>query len=113
MNILHQRKTFCYFPTGFGKSTTCQSLPWLATRISRLVIDVQFEPEEMLRESCSQRVGKFHQNGIVLIISPLNAVMSDQIDKSEKPNMDAVKAEDLQRGIQETPRSPISGLTFA
>ena len=63
----------------------------------------------MLCESCCV-TGKFHQNGIMLIISRLNALRDNQIEEVERPNMNAVKAEDLQRGIQETPWGPISGL---
>ena len=47
----------------------------LATIISILVADAQLEVEEMTYESCSQRMGKFHQNEILLIISHLNALM--------------------------------------
>ena len=90
-----------------------QSFPRLATKISRLVADAALEAEKMLCKSCSQRIGKFHRNGIILIIFPLNALMNDLIEEAERPNMDAIKAEDLQRGIQETPSGPISGLIFA
>ena len=38
----------------------------------------------MLCESCSQRIGKFHQNGIVLIVSPMNALMDDQTEEAER-----------------------------
>ena len=90
MNILYQRKTLCYFPTGFGKSIMYQNLPWLATRISSLVADAQLKAEEMLCESCSQRKGKFHQNGIVLIISHLNGLIDNHIEEAERVNIDAV-----------------------
>ena len=57
----------------------CQSLPWLATMISRLVADAQLEAKEMC-ESCSQTIRKLPQNGIVLIISHLNALMDNHIE---------------------------------
>ena len=57
----------------------------------------------MLCESCSQRTGKFHQNGIVLIISPLSALMADQIEEAERLKMDTFGTEYLHKGIQETP----------
>ena len=44
----------------------------------------------MLCESCSHRKGKLHQNGIMLIISPLNALMDDHIEETERLKMDAV-----------------------
>ena len=66
----------------------------------------------MLCESCSQKKGKFHRHGIVLIISDLNTLMDNHIEEVKRLNLGAVKAEDLQRGIQETPRDPISGLVF-
>ena len=46
------------------------------------------------------------------MIPPLNALMDNPIEEAKRLNMDAVKAKDLQRGIQETPRGPISGLTL-
>ena len=49
--------------------------------MSRLVANAQLKAEEML---CG-----FHQNGIVLIISPLNALMDDQIEEAERLNMHA------------------------
>ena len=49
----------------------------------------------------------------MLIISHLNVLMDNHIEEAKILNMDTVKAEDLQRGIQETPRGPISGLIFA
>ena len=82
-----------------------QSLPSLA--------DAQLEAEEMLCKSCSQRIGKFHQNGVVLIVSHSNTLMDNHIGEVKRLNMDAIKAEDLQRGIQETPRCPVSCLIFA
>ena len=108
MNILYQRKTLCCFPTGFGKSV--MSLPRLITRISRLVTDARPETLEMLCESCSQMIAKFHQNGIVLIISHLKALMDNHIEEAERLNLDAFKAKDPQRGIQETRRGPICHL---
>ena len=78
-----------------------QSLPWLATRISRLVADAPLEAKEMLCES-SQRISKFKQNEIVLIISTFNVLMDKKTEEAERLNINAVKAEDLQRGIQET-----------
>ena len=82
------------------------SLPWLATIIPRLGADAQLRAEEMLCESCSQRIAKFHQNGIVFIISHLNALTDNHIEEAKRLNMDAVKAEELKRDIQKTPRSP-------
>ena len=67
----------------------------------------------MLCGSCLQRIGIFHQNGIMLIILYLNALMDNHIEEMERLNMDDVKAEDLQTGIREIPRCPISGLIFA
>ena len=49
----------------------------------------------------------------MLIVSHLNALMYNHIEEVKRLNMNGVKAEDLQRGIQETPRGPISGLIFA
>ena len=46
----------------------------------------------MLCESCSQIMGEFHKNGIVLIISHLSAIMDSHIEKVERLKMDAVKA---------------------
>ena len=71
MHILYQRETLSYSQLASGR-VLCTSLPWLVTVISRLVADAQLEAEEMLCESCSHRIEKFHQNGIVLVISHLN-----------------------------------------
>ena len=51
---------------------------------------LSLKAEEMLCESCSQRIGKFHQNGIVLIISHLNALIDNHIEEAERVNIDAV-----------------------
>ena len=108
-----KEKLSAIFLTGFGKSIMYQSLPWLATRILRFVADTQLEAEETLCVSCSKRIGKFHHDRIMLIISPFDALMDDQIEEAARLNMDAVKAEDLQRGIQEIPKGPISCLISA
>ena len=67
----------------------------------------------MLSEPYSLRIGRFHQNEIVLIICHLSSLIRNHFEEAERLNMDAVKAEQLQRGIQEEPRGPISGLIFA
>ena len=90
-----------------------KSIPWPARRISGLVADAQMEVEEMLCEPYSQRIGQFHQNEIVLIICLLSSLIDNHIEEAERLNMNAVKTEHLQRGIQEKPRGPVSGLIFA
>ena len=80
-----------------------ESISWPARRISRLVADAQMEVEEMLCESYSQRIGKFHQNEIVLTICHLSSLIDNHIEEAEKLNMDAVKTEHFQRDIKEKP----------
>ena len=75
-----------------------------------MVADAQMEVEEMLCESYSQRIGKFHQNEIVLTICHLSSLIDNHIEEGQGLNMDAVKTEYFQRDIQEEPRGPISGL---
>ena len=48
-----------------------------------------------------------------LIICYLSSLMDNHFAEVERLNMDAVKAEHLQKGLQEEARGPISGLIFA
>ena len=57
----------------------------------------------MLCESYSQRIGKFHQNEIVLTICHLSSLIDNHIEEAERLNMDAVKTEHFQRDIKEEP----------
>ena len=81
-----------------------QSISWPARRILRFGADAQMEVEEMLCESYSQRIGKFHQNKIVLAICHLSSLIDNHIEEAERLNMDAVKTGHFQRDIKEKPR---------
>ena len=67
----------------------------------------------MLCESYSQRIGQFHKIEIMLIICYLSSLIDNHIEEAERLNINAVKTEHLQIGIQEEPRGPVSGLIFA
>ena len=73
LKYLVSKKSSLPFPDWLQRSFIYQSIPWPATRISRLVADAQLEVQELLCESYSQRIGRFHQNKLVLSISQFQA----------------------------------------
>ena len=73
LKYLVSKKSSLPFPDWMQRSFIYQSIPWPATRISRLVADAQLEVQELLCESYSQRIGRLHQNELVLCISQFQA----------------------------------------
>ena len=73
LKYLVSKKSSLPFPDWMQRSFIYQRIPWPATRISRFVADAQLEVQELLCESYSQRIGRLHQNELVLCISQFQA----------------------------------------
>ena len=64
--VLHKKDCLCVLPTGFGKSLTFQLIPFVCDQLDGTT------------DSC------------VLVVSPLNAIISDQIKKLTSRGIDIV-----------------------